>query len=119
MEAESIGSKAMSDYIQISTAASSRENAQKIADTLVAQRLAACVQIVGPIHSVYHWQGGIESAEEFLCQAKTRRALYDRAEAAIRDLHPHDEPEIIATEIVAGSRGYLTWIDRETADAQP
>lgn len=107
----------MSNYIQVTTAADSREHAERTADMLVERRLAACVQIVGPIRSVYHWQNKIESAEEFLCYAKTRRALYDRVEAAIRELHPHDEPEIIATEIASGSQGYLDWINRETSDA--
>ena len=65
-------------------------------------------------HSAPIQEGKIESGEEWLCVAKTRRELYDQVEAAIRELHPYDEPEIIATAIVAGSRGYLDWIDRET-----
>ena len=108
----------VADHIQVSTTADSRQHAEQTADVLVERRLAACVQIVGPIKSVYHWQGKIERGEEWFCVAKTRRALYDQVEAAIREIHPHDEPEIIATEIVAGSRGYLDWIDRETADAR-
>ena len=104
----------MTDHIQVTTATPSKEHAEQTADALIERRLAACVQIVGPIKSVYRWQGKIESGEEWLCVAKTRRELYDQVEAAIRELHPYDEPEIIATEIVAGSRGYLDWIDRET-----
>ena len=108
----------MADHIQVTTATDSKEHAEQAATMLVERRLAACVQIVGPIQSVYHWQGKIESGEEWLCVAKTRRELYDQVEAAIRESHPHDEPEIIATEIVAGSQGYLDWLDRETRDAQ-
>ncbi|MCG8586812.1 MAG: divalent-cation tolerance protein CutA, partial [Pirellulales bacterium] len=94
----------MPDYIQVTTTVDHREHAERMADMLVERRLAACVQIVGPIRSVYHWQDKVESANEFLCQAKTRRALYDKIEAAIRELHTYDEPEIIATEIIDGSR---------------
>ena len=108
----------MTDHIQVTTAIDSKERAEQIADLLIERRLAACVQIVGPIKSVYRWQGKTENSEEWLCFAKTRRELYDRVEAAIREVHSYDEPEIIATEIVAGSRGYLDWIDRETSDAR-
>jgi periplasmic divalent cation tolerance protein len=118
IEVKSPWSIPVQNYIQVTSTASSREHAEQTATMLIERRLAACVQLVGPIRSVYHWQGSIERSEEFLCYAKTRRELYDHVETAIRELHPHDEPEIIATEIVVGSRGYLDWIDRETADAQ-
>lgn len=108
----------MSNYIQITTSVDNREIAEQIASMLVKRRLAACVQIAGPVRSVYRWQGSVEAAEEFLCHVKTRRALYDSVEKVIRELHPYDEPEIVATEIIAGSPSYLEWIDRETTDAQ-
>ena len=107
----------MADHIQVTTTTNSKQHAEQMADVLVERRLVACVQIAGPIKSVYHWQGKVENAEEWLCFAKTRRELYQDVEAAIRELHPYDEPEIIATEVVAGSEGYLDWLDRETRDA--
>jgi periplasmic divalent cation tolerance protein len=104
----------MTDYIQVSTAIDSEEGAQKIAETLVSARLAACVHVVGPIKSTYWWQGQIERAQEWVCIAKTRQALYQEVEQAIRALHPYEEPEIIATPILTGSQGYLDWIAGET-----
>lgn len=104
----------MSDFIQVTTAIDSEEGAQKIAQTLVEQRLAACVHIAGPITSTYWWQGKMEVEKEWTCAAKTRQELYDRVEKAIRTAHPYDEPEIVAVPITKGSRSYLDWIATET-----
>ena len=104
----------MTNFIQVTTAIDSEDGARKIADTLVSRRLAACVHIVGPITSVYWWQRKLETAREWVCIAKTRQELYDAVEAAIREVHPYDEPEILSTPILAGSRGYLEWIAAET-----
>lgn len=105
----------MTAAIQIQTTLPSKDEAQRIATELVQHRLAACVQVTGPIRSTYWWQGQIESGEEWLCTAKTRRDRYDVCEAAIRELHPYQTPEIIAVPIVAGSEAYLHWIDEELA----
>ena len=102
-------------FVQVTTTAGSREEADRIATTLVDRRLAACVQIVGPIRSVYRWQGQIEHSEEWLCQIKTTREQYTVVEAAIRDVHSYDCPEIIATPIVAGSAAYLRWLAEQTS----
>jgi len=104
----------MTDFMQITTAIGSEDGARQIADTLVSRHLAACVHIVGPITSVYWWQGKMETAQEWVCVAKTRHSLYDAVEAAIREIHPYDEPEILATPILTGSRSYLEWIAAET-----
>jgi periplasmic divalent cation tolerance protein len=101
----------MSNHIQVLTTAGSEEEAGRIAEVLVERRLAACVQVVGPITSRYRWQGAIEEGREWQCLAKTTRAAYEAVEAAIREVHSYDEPEIVATPIVAGSAGYLAWID--------
>ena len=101
----------MSDYVQVLTTAGSEEEAGRIASLLVERRLAACVQVVGPIVSRYRWQGKVEEEREWQCLAKTTGAAYEAVEAAIREVHSYDEPEIIATPIVAGSAGYLAWID--------
>jgi periplasmic divalent cation tolerance protein len=105
----------VSGHVQVLTTAGSEEEAGRIASVLVERRLAACVQVVGPIASRYRWQGAIEEAREWQCLAKTTRAAYEAVEAAIRDAHSYDEPEIIATPIVAGSAGYLAWIDAEVS----
>ena len=100
----------MTEYVQVLTTVSSEEDAKRIADDLVGRRLAACVQIVGPILSRYRWQGKVEQAREWQCLAKTEAGHYDEVEAAIRQAHSYDEPEIIATPILAGSSGYLAWV---------
>ncbi|MBL9165799.1 MAG: divalent-cation tolerance protein CutA [Planctomycetaceae bacterium] len=105
----------MSEFLQITTAAGSREEADRIATTLVDRCLAGCVQIIGPIRSVYRWQGQIGHSEEWLCQIKTTREQYDALEAVIREIHSYDCPEIIATPIVAGSEAYLQWLAEQIA----
>lgn len=101
----------MSEHLQVLTTAGSEEEAGRIASLLVERRLAACVQVVGPIASRYRWRGAIEEEREWQCLAKTTWAAYDAVEAAIREVHSYDEPEIVATPIVAGSPGYLAWIE--------
>ena len=103
--------------IQIVTTTAKREDAEKIAGMLIEKRLAACVQIVGPILSMYHWKANIESAEEWQCLIKTRAALYAEVEAAIKAVHPYETPEIIALPVLQGSREYLAWLIDETRAA--
>jgi periplasmic divalent cation tolerance protein len=105
----------MPEYIQVLTTTANRTDADRIARTLVQERLAACVQVAGPITSTYRWQGRIETAEEWQCRAKSRRDLFDRIEAAIRQLHPYEVPEILAISVLAGGTDYLAWIDGELA----
>lgn len=104
----------MNDFLQIVTTTEREEDARRIADLLVKERLAACVQIVGPVTSVYRWQDKIESAQEWQCLIKTRQALVDDVADAIREVHPYEVPEIVAVPIVAGSREYLTWLEEQT-----
>jgi periplasmic divalent cation tolerance protein len=105
----------MADYIQVVTTTGRKEDAETIARALVEGRLAACVQVLGPITSTYRWKGKIETSQEWQCWAKSRRQLYQQIEGAIRRLHPYEVPEILAVEIFAGSRDYLTWLDEEVA----
>jgi periplasmic divalent cation tolerance protein len=100
----------MSDFLQISTAAGSRDEAERLSRALVERRLAGCVQIVGPVRSVYRWQGAVEEADEWLCLIKTAAERFPAVEAAIRELHSYECPEVIATPITAGSDAYLTWL---------
>lgn len=99
--------------IVVITSCGSAEEADRIAEALVAERLAACVQIL-PMRSVYRWQGAVERAEEWQLQIKTRAALADRVEARIRALHGYDLPEIIALPVTAGSADYVDWVEAET-----
>ena len=103
----------MAEYIQVVTTTGHKEDAQAIARALVEERLAACVQVLGPITSTYRWEGEIETAQEWQCWAKSRRELYGRIEEAIVRLHPYEVPEILAVEILSGSRSYLAWLDEE------
>lgn len=104
----------MTSYIQISTTTETKEEAQKIAKYLVEQKLAACVQITGPIESTYRWKGKVETANEWLCMIKIREKLFGKVEAAIKKLHSYETPEIIAVPIATGSKEYLNWMDEET-----
>ena len=104
----------MKSYIQISTTTETKEQAQKIAQYLVEQKLAACVQIIGPITSIYHWKKKLENTQEWLCLIKTRDDLYNKVESAIKNEHSYETPEIIAVPIVKGSKEYLQWIQEET-----
>ena len=105
----------MSDKKIVLTTTGSREEAGKIAHALVERRLAACVNIVGPIHSVYRWQGKVESAPEHLLLIKTTAARFDAVAKAIRELHSYELPECIALPIEGGSAEYLEWIDQSVA----
>jgi periplasmic divalent cation tolerance protein len=104
------------EYLQVLTTAGSEQEAKVIAAALIERRLAACVQVSGPITSIYRWQGEIENAQEWHCLAKTAAPRWDAVEATIHELHPYEEPEIIATPIVAASPGYLRWIDNSLGD---
>lgn len=106
----------MSEYIQITTTTDSRELAQKIAETLVEKKVAACAQISGPITSIYEWKGKIENEEEWYCVIKTRQNLYPQVEEKIKELHPYEVPEIIALPIVEGNKAYLAWITEVVKD---
>jgi periplasmic divalent cation tolerance protein len=103
----------MIDSIEVVTTTERREDAERIARDLVERRLAACVQISGPILSTYRWKGQIETAEEWQCRAKTRRDRFEAVEATIRAIHPYEVPEIIAIPIENGSADYLAWLEGE------
>ena len=100
----------MSEFLQITTTTDSRELAMRIAEKLVEKKIAACVQVWGPITSIYAWKSKIENAEEWYCVIKTRENLYQEVEAAIKALHPYEVPEIIALPIQQGNKDYLDWI---------
>ena len=104
----------MGRYIQVSTAVEKKEDADRIAKILVETRVAACVQVIGPIRSTYWWKGKVEEASEWLCVMKTREELYSDLEASLKAVHPYEVPEIVAVPLTKGSEGYLRWIEEET-----
>lgn len=103
----------METFIQVMTAMDKKEDAERIARSLVEMRLAGCVQIVGPVVSIYRWKGRVETAEEWLCLIKSLEDRYGAIEEAIRSLHSYETPEIISIPIAAGSRDYLDWLRGE------
>ncbi|MEK7542941.1 MAG: divalent-cation tolerance protein CutA [Patescibacteria group bacterium] len=100
-------------YIQISTTVAKRSDTERIAKILSKKNLSACTQIVGPITSVYQWKGKLEKSKEWLCIIKTKMTLYKNIERVIKNIHPYELPEIVATPIIEGSREYLRWIRQE------
>ncbi len=102
----------MKEFIEVVTTTADIEEAETIAETVLAKRLAACVQI-SEIKSLYRWQGKIEKDSEFLCTMKSRRDLFQEIEQVIKKMHSYDLPEIITTAITDGSKEYLTWLDQE------
>jgi periplasmic divalent cation tolerance protein len=90
------------------------DDAAKIARALVESRLAACVNIVKNVRSIYAWQGKVEDDSEFLLLAKTRRELFNELADRVKELHSYDVPEIIALPITHGSEDYLKWLRNST-----
>ena len=103
----------MDSAIQVVTTTGKREDAERIARTLVERRLAACVQLIGPVISTYWWKERVETAEEWQCWAKTGAEFYEDVEKTIKAIHPYELPEIIALPISRGSSEYLTWLRKE------
>jgi periplasmic divalent cation tolerance protein len=92
-----------------------RAAAEKLADALVAQQVAACVNILAPCRSVFRWKGAVQHDEEHPVLIKTTRERYPALEAAIRAVHPYELPEIIAVPIERGLPAYLDWVAAETS----
>jgi periplasmic divalent cation tolerance protein len=109
----------MTDKRLILTMASGREEANSIASELVSRRLAACVNILGPVASVYHWQGEIEHSEEFLLLIKSTEAQFLPIQAAIRELHSYKIPELISFTVESGLESYLDWIGASVRKQSP
>jgi periplasmic divalent cation tolerance protein len=96
---------------QVTTTLPDQAAAERLAASLVQERLAACAQVVGPISSTYWWQEKIEQAGEWYCHLKSTLARLPALQSRIRELHPYEVPEIIAVPIVDGDPGYLKWIE--------
>lgn len=104
----------MTEYIQVITTTNTEEEARRLQRVLVEERAAACVQVIGPISSLYWWEGKIEEAGEWICLAKAKARDYPSIESLIRENHSYDLPEILAIPVSTGNVDYLAWIDEVT-----
>ncbi len=107
----------MHPYLVVFVTAPSKEHATQIAETLLDQRLAACVNVVDGVHSHYVWQGKIAHDHEVLLIIKTRGDVFAQLTAAIKAQHPYQVPEIIGLPIVMGDEDYLAWLDESLTQA--
>ncbi len=97
--------------MQVQTATGSREEGDRIASALLERRLAACVQVLGPMESRFWWEGRVDSANEWLCLAKTTADRVDDVVAAIGEAHSYETPEVLVTAVDGGSERYLRWVE--------
>ena len=105
----------MDDAVIVLTSLPDRATAIRLANALVEQKLAACVNVLAECASVYRWNGAVQNAAEVPVLIKTRAGRYVEVEAAIRSLHPYELPEIIAVPVVRGCNEYLQWVAGETS----
>jgi periplasmic divalent cation tolerance protein len=108
----------MAETLVVMTNCPDPDSAERIARRLVEDRLAACVNRLAPVRSTYRWQGAVEHAEEFPLLIKCTRERYAALEAALREQHPYEVPEIVAMPVVVGWGPYLRWVDNETQPPQ-
>ena len=107
----------MNKVIQITTTCDQREALERLAAQLIENRLAACVQIAGPIQSVYRWKGSIEKSDEWICTIKTFDRCSEEVVDTILNQHPYDVPEIITGEITGTHAAYHQWMCEQIKDA--
>jgi len=104
------------EFVVVLVTVPNRETGALIADALVGERLAACVNIVPGLFSIYRWQGKVEREPEELLIIKTRRAMVEALSRRVRELHPYSVPEVLALPVEAGLDIYLKWLATETLD---
>lgn len=104
-----------SKHLLVLTTCPGSITAKKIANDLVVEKLAACVQVISGVQSFFRWVGKVNNSEEYLLIIKTTTDRYDQLEARITSLHPYDLPEIITLPINGGLAGYLAWIETNTS----
>lgn len=108
------GNWVVKGYMQVLTTVPSADEGVALAQSITSERLAAGVQIIGPIRSLYWWQGSLRDEQEWQLVIKTTQPLLSELESHIKANHSYETPEIVATEIAAGSTEYLDWISEET-----
>lgn len=104
----------LTEYIIVLITAPNEEEAARIGQTIVEERLAGCVNIMRSVRSIYRWQGRIEDEQEVLLIIKTKRVLFERLQERVKELHSYAVPEIIGLPLVEGSKQYLDWLGQET-----
>lgn len=104
----------MKNYIIILCTTNSKDSAETIATYIIKENLAACVNIIPKITSIYKWENKIEKDEEFLMLIKTKKDLFNKVKEKIKIIHPYEVPEIISVEISEGNTDYLKWINNIT-----
>jgi len=102
------------ETILVMTNLPDQDSAERLARVLIEARLAACVNVLAPCSSIYHWQGKTETAQEIPLLIKTLRRHYGKVEEAIRQHHPYELPEIVAVAVTDGLPAYLAWVAAET-----
>lgn len=107
------------DALQVFCTVDSEPGARELAASLVRDRYAACVQVVGPIHSVYRWRGAVEAASEWLLLMKTTDERFPELRDAVVDRHPYEVPEVVAVPITRGLPAYLDWVVESTSSPDP
>lgn len=106
----------MQEFIVVYVTAGSAAEGDRLAHALVKERLAACINRIGKVQSVYRWEGKVEQSEEELLIIKTRRELFSVLEKRVRELHSYSVPEIIALPILEGGRDYLQWLKDQVSE---
>jgi periplasmic divalent cation tolerance protein len=114
MAGSDAGSRESGEYLQVQTTTDSRAEAMELAKAAVEARLAACGQVAGPVASTYWWNDELERAEEWFVFFKLPADRYEELAAFLTERHSYDEPEIVATQFVAGSPSFLGWVTDET-----
>ena len=104
----------MSDPIVVLVTCGSEEEATKIANSLVEEGVAACVNIISPVRSIYRWEGKIWDEKEWVLIIKTQKKRFEELEKKVKSLHSYSVPEVIALPIVEGSASYLKWLEETT-----
>jgi periplasmic divalent cation tolerance protein len=97
-------------YIVVMVTTASKQEAEKIAQRVLKERLIACANIIGPVSSLFNWSGKMEKAEEYLIFMKSRKDLFEKLAETVKALHSYEVPEIIVLPIVEGSKEYLDWL---------
>jgi periplasmic divalent cation tolerance protein len=106
----------VSERLLVLTTVARAEDGERIAEALVARRLAACVNVLPGVRSVYRWKGAVEREDERLLLIKTRAERFSALREAIVSLHPYEVPEVVALPIEAGHAPYLEWLDASVRD---
>lgn len=98
-------------YVIVLVTTASKEEAEKIAQKLLEEKLIACANIIGPVSSLFWWKNKVEKAEEYVLLMKSRLDLFEKLSSKVKELHTYEAPEIIALLIVQGSKAYIEWLN--------